>query len=310
MYESNGKKHLTRTRKNILLKMSLPELFWYWVKERYNIYCNKEIAALEPPWTLDPILQQYRFTNVFREYDRVTKWIKQNIRDPYANHPNLWFMLCIARIFNWPPMLQEISENSFWPLSFWSPKPVRNVLINRKHRGDKVFTGAYLVGTYPIAPYTERSLYIVDKVLTPLWRDHKCINNYLASIPPRKRTLHAMHTLLSSYFGIGDFLAYQIVIDLRHTPVLNQAADINTWVAFGPGSIRGLNRYFSITIRKKNRVEKCIEIFEDQYNYCTKTMPIIELSDIQNCLCEFDKYSRTLYDEGKPRNKYVIGRGY
>ena len=36
----------------------------------------------------------------------------------------------------------------------------------------------------------------------------------------------------------------------------------------------------------------------------------IELTDIQNCLCETDKYLRVNFGEGKQKNRYVPGRGY
>lgn len=41
--------------------------------ERYNIYVKKEIMKMPAPWTKNPILAKYRFTNVFRELDYVTK---------------------------------------------------------------------------------------------------------------------------------------------------------------------------------------------------------------------------------------------
>ena len=64
--------------------MNNQELFLYWVKERLQIYYSKE--SNEPkPWTKDTILQQYKFCNVHREHDTVTKWIKYNWRDKYPD---------------------------------------------------------------------------------------------------------------------------------------------------------------------------------------------------------------------------------
>jgi len=33
-------------------------------------------------------------------------------------------------------------------------------------------------------------------------------------------------------------------------------------------------------------------------------MPKIHMQDLQNCLCEFDKYERVRLGEGRPRNGY------
>ena len=55
-------------------------------RERYNIYLSR-VANDPPPWTEDPIFQKYKFCNVFREHDRVTIWLRENWREPYADHP-------------------------------------------------------------------------------------------------------------------------------------------------------------------------------------------------------------------------------
>lgn len=57
----------------------------HWIIEREKIRIKKETG--EPfPWTEDPILKAYRFCNVRREDDTVTKWIAENIRKPYEKH--------------------------------------------------------------------------------------------------------------------------------------------------------------------------------------------------------------------------------
>jgi hypothetical protein len=58
----------------------------HWARERYSIRC-KRAAGLPPPWTDDPVLAAHRFCNASREHDRVTIWIRQNIRERYVGHP-------------------------------------------------------------------------------------------------------------------------------------------------------------------------------------------------------------------------------
>ena len=105
-------------------------------------------------WTLshltdDPILRQYRFCNVYREHDRVTVWIRQNIREPYAEHPTLWFMLAVARYINWPPALQDLldaADEGAWPSSDdFTPEKMTRVLEARRARGEKTETGDYMI---------------------------------------------------------------------------------------------------------------------------------------------------------------------
>ena len=55
------------------IKDPVKRLFAF-ANERHMIYRRRE-AGESPPWTADPILCNYRFTNVYRELDRVTIWI-------------------------------------------------------------------------------------------------------------------------------------------------------------------------------------------------------------------------------------------
>jgi hypothetical protein len=79
------------------------DVLLHWVSEREIIRVRKEVHK-DPPalWTHDPILRDWRFCNVRREDDRVTVWIRKNIRERFAGHEHLWFMLCAARMINWP----------------------------------------------------------------------------------------------------------------------------------------------------------------------------------------------------------------
>ena len=76
--------------------VSSVEGFYDYINERHAIYLKRFIG--EPhPWTDDEILQTYSFCNVYRELDKVTVWIRENWKEPYADHPNLPFAMAMAR---------------------------------------------------------------------------------------------------------------------------------------------------------------------------------------------------------------------
>jgi len=52
--------------------------FLWFIQEREKIRKFKE-AGYERPWTEDPILQEYRFTNIWRQDDKVTKLIQSRL---------------------------------------------------------------------------------------------------------------------------------------------------------------------------------------------------------------------------------------
>ena len=56
------------------------EGYFNFLNERHLIYLRKSRGE-EYPWTPDPILQKYKFTNVFRENDRTTVWFRENVRE-------------------------------------------------------------------------------------------------------------------------------------------------------------------------------------------------------------------------------------
>ena len=53
--------------------------YLYFVAERELVRHRKE-SGTPGPWTDDPVLQQYRFTNVRRRDDRMTKWFIEHLR--------------------------------------------------------------------------------------------------------------------------------------------------------------------------------------------------------------------------------------
>jgi hypothetical protein len=291
---------------------------WYWMAERHKIYLRKRDGA-EPPWTKDPILQQYRFCNVFRELDTVTIWIRENIREPYADHPNLWFMLAVARTFNWPPTLQKIMDTGMWPEERWHWKQVAILLDQMMDQGEKVYTGAYMIRAEsdPKNIWYDHSKqkYITGCVLGQLWEDRRRIHQRLESL--EGKWLKTVHAFFTQYHGWGPFMSYELVTDLRHTRYLNEALDITNWANAGPGALRGLNRLMGLDPSTPMTQQDANDIMYNLLVQCHKHEELCfmldeipEMRDIEHSLCETDKYLRVKNGEGRPRAKYVRGRGW
>ena len=79
------------------------ERFFNWINERHMIYLRYKVDGDSWPWTEDKILQEYKFTNVFRELDTGTIWLRENWLEPFHDHPKLFFNICLYRQFNWWP---------------------------------------------------------------------------------------------------------------------------------------------------------------------------------------------------------------
>lgn len=293
----------------------------YWIKERYSIR-QKKAAGKPKPWTKDKILQQYRFCNVHREDDAVTVWIRQNWRQPYDHDPNLWFAMVVARLLNWPPTLHELGYTLATGRGHeggtynWNAKHFLKVLQARKKRGEQVFNSAYIVSTNGKA--MDKLEYLVQYVLSPLWEarmDAPRASHMAGGARPSVQTLHSTHleelyNWLTLFDGMGSFMAAQVIADVKYQAMWSAAPDWHTFAASGPGSRRGLNRVFGFDKDSPWGGEgkwysHLLQLKAEIDPLITKAgVPQVHAQDLQNCLCEFDKWERVRLGEGKPRNAY------
>ncbi len=283
---------------------------FYWVREREKIRWHKNNNLPmdnsddgQPYWTDDPILRAYRFCNVRREDDRVTVWVRQHIREPYADHPYLWLMLCIARQINWPDTLEDLIFNGAWPdRDIFDPREMTIVLNRRKDRGDKVYTGAYMISA-PATKGQDKQAYIAETVIGDLWKRRDTFARWDGA------TLQRTHERITRSNGWGQFMAYQAVVDMRFTALLDNAEDRLTWAAAGPGTIRGLNRLHGRKVDAALSQGQALSEMRAIYKVVQQETDVaMDFSDVPNILCETDKYLRVKNGEGKPRALYVPGR--
>ena len=67
--------------------------------ERHKIYLRR--SAGQPfPWTDDPILQKYKFNNIYRELDKTTIWIKDSAGWLVA-HDDAWSGFASSPLISW-----------------------------------------------------------------------------------------------------------------------------------------------------------------------------------------------------------------
>lgn len=286
------------------------EAFWFWINERHMIWCKRQTK--HPwPWTADPILQEYRFCNVFRELDIVTIQFKELIRDRFSDHENLWFAYCLARQINWPDTVVHIMRETGFP-KVWNPDAVYKAMRQRQEWGEKLYTGAYMLrgDIQREGQDNNKPRYTVFRVLDPVWRafDELGADPDLSCGHPLSSTIQSATEWLAGHSGWGGFLAYEVATDLRHTRYLCNAPDIMTWANAGPGAKRGLNRIFGRPLTKALSQQQALEemrwLLKISPEYLGPHMPALEMRDVEHSLCETDKYLRVKLGEGRPRSKY------
>lgn len=303
--------------------------------ERWKIHVRKDVKGLPAPWTKNPILKEFKFTNVFREDDRVTRELLSLV----TNNPAL--------------TLEEKIINSFL-LRAWN-NPETFVALGGPWSAEEIYSGTEL--KEKVRPLFRK---LAESEPDRLWwssaynqggtkhawkfanadirksgsnrelGDDK-YSDWEPDIPLRvfhigawlkrqnivekllsARNQQECFETIKSLRGFADFLAYQVFVDLTYIEEFPFSE--NEFTIAGPGCKRGLDYIF--IDRDGMTYEECIfylrrlltegypsisiklkSLFEP-YGRCVNVM------SLENCMCELSKYIRAVEGTGRPKNKY------
>lgn len=270
----------------------------YYINEREAIRCNKN-SGFSRPWTGDPILQRYKFTNVHRKHDWTTIQFKK-LYDLHAKKagPELTLLNCgINRYFGSAEFAQAVG----WQRE-WNPGLLIEVAATRLLTGKRVFTGAYIIPNRGLALPKEQ---VVCQTLSLLNERSREIVEVMKLKSSWKAGYEVMQTL--SGFGGTGFMAKEVLQDYLLTCWGNKLKDADTWTPVGPGARRGLNRLYERPLEYRQRDAAWEKEVQELRSTVAVQLPDLDLTahDIQFCLCEVDKYLRVKNGEGRPRSTYT-----
>lgn len=268
------------------------------IVERDMVRVRKERGDPRP-WTQDPILNRYRFCNVRRNDDTVTKWLLKKWYPQFVANPDYWFTAIVARLLNQPESLEAVKDY----ILPYKPQQFVETLQARARAGKKNFNAAYIVSTNGLS--MDKVEYVAYNVLNVVWEDRERMR------PKHEDTLDVYHRMLMSFDGLGSFIAAQVIGDLKYLKrsPLAKSSDWATWAASGPGSRRGLNRWRGYVPENAYKESEWRMDFEGVLEAVNEQLPRHGLEpltgqDLQNCLCEWDKYERARLGEGTPKQLY------
>lgn len=274
------------------------DTYWRFAAERQALFFRR-LRGDKAPWTTDPILQGFRFTNAYRASDRVSQYLIKKViyREDLPSTPReLFFRTVLFKLFNKVETWERI-ERSLGAVTFDACKTdrVEELLSSTMARGGRIYSAAYIMPGDPRGGAKHRfHLRLLDKM----------VEDDLPQKIADATEFRQVFELLRSYTGIGDFLAYQLATDLNYSPLINfEEADL---VIPGPGAIDGLSKCFAgWEPRQKNGGDVILRITDEQENaferlgidfqnlWGRRLQPI----DCQNLFCEVSKYSRVKHPE-------------
>jgi hypothetical protein len=202
--------------------------------------------------------------------------------------------MVLAVFVNWPPTLAEIG----YPVP-WSPAHFRAVMADRAKRFEQLYGPAYRIRADKRFPTTAE--YQSREVFNPLWRERDCLR------PLRGETLARYCARLSERHGFGSgFMTGQVIAYLKYVQPLCDAPDWITFAVSGPGSRAGLRRLVPDLGLSETAWRSAFDQLREAIARELARIGLGDLhaQDLQNCLCEFDKYERVRHEEGRPRRRF------
>ena len=250
------------------------------------------------PWTDDPILQRYKFTNAYRAADRASQFLIKNVIYQGDQAPTeILFRILTFKLFNsistW--CLLERSIGSIEWASF-DIRRYASVLAAARHRGDRIYSAAYIMPSaktsFGSSVKHENHLKLIKLVMTS-----GALDNLRTA-----GSLEGMYQHLRAYPSIGPFLAFQFAIDINYSPLTN--FEEMSFVVPGPGAYDGMKKCFtdpgdytdSDIIRWTTEQQE--SAFDERgLQFRSLWGRPLQLIDCQNLFCEISKYARVAHPE-------------
>lgn len=270
------------------------DLYWYFASERQRIF-EQRVAGQSGPWTDDPILQRYKFCNVFRAADRVSQYMIRDVcyHDEVCGDEDRLFQIVAFRTFSkietWQavraylghyPTLQDLASGAF-----------TTALEHAHEQNGTLYTGAFILCA--TNAYGQPSKYLNH---VELFR-HMFLIDQLGPKLLAARSLQEIFERLRGYPLMGNFMSYQTAIDLNYSALIN--FDENDFTVAGPGALRGMQKVFEDT-GDYTPTELIMWMVQHQHQeFERRNLPFrglfgrpLHAIDCQGLFCETDKYCR------------------
>lgn len=286
------------------------ELYWLFASRRQAAF-EKRLSGAPWPWSEDPILETYKFCNVFRAADRVSQYmIREVAYGPDAGDPaDRMFQIVAFRTFSnidtWEgvkadlgraPRLADLRSGAF-----------EYALQNVKARKGGLYTGAFILCATKAYGFDEKHRNHVGLFKHMFLDEH--LDLKLAGANSLEQVVHA----LQAFPLMGPFMAYQTAIDLNYSDLFSFSE--NDYTQAGPGALRGLKKAF-LDLGDFSPADAILWMVERQEDeFLRLGLPFnglfgrsLHAIDCQGLFCELDKYCREAVPELQSNRSRIKAR--
>lgn len=292
-----------------IISSPIYDTYWIFAAKRQNVFVQRKAGAAYP-WTIDPILQKYKFTNPYRASDRVSQYLIRNViycggTGNIYSPEDTFFRIILFKLFNrietWEHLEKTFGSLDYKTYSFDKFSSCLNDLLESKK---KIYSAAYIMPSGTSFGYLHKH----DNNLKLL---ELMMSEHIVAKIAKTKNLKELYELLLSYPSLGRFLAFQYAIDINYSELCDFSE--MDFVVAGPGARSGIAKLFSDTNGHSD--EYIIRLMAENQESEFERLGLkflylgnrkLQLIDCQNLFCETDKYTRVAFPEYKGNNRSRI----
>jgi len=269
------------------------DTYWRFATERQQVYLAR-VRRDAAPWTTDPIIASNRFTNCYRAADRVSQYLIGEVIYRGSQDPDeLLFRILLFKFFNristWELLRSAFGEPTW---AGFCLERYDGVLAEAVASGQAIYSAAYII---PPPRLGARR-----KLTNHLLLVRHMVRDRLVSRLQASASMEQAFRVLRCYPSLGDFLAYQLLIDINYSMIID--FDEMDFVVAGPGARDGLRKCFGAAARgiEADLIRYLTDTQEQHFARLGLRFPglngrRLHLIDCQNLCCEVDKYARVAH---------------
>lgn len=296
--------------------------FFKTMHTRQQIWYKRFVKEKKQPWSKDKILNEYKICNVYRELDRTSQYLINNVILDKTNQKsslNMIWKIMVFRLFNNTqffdkvtiPFVDDYNSQDFY----------EQVESFESKYGSSTNKKAYAINSW-LAKGTTQGLACAKYILPSI---HKQIGNihfhaFLGGMSKPQNLIKEM----TRCEGIGMFVSHEFYIDfcyLNKYTSLDFMFNEDDWSNVGPGASGGIR----VTLPNAKVNMETLELLRDlskevlpdnfkyirwnkessEYERCDWN---ISVHQIEFWLCEYFKYWKIKNGVGKSRDKFRLSK--
>jgi hypothetical protein len=270
------------------------DTYWNFACRQQKAFMRRALGA-PPPWTDDPIIAAHRFTNAYRASDRVSQYLVRHVIYTGEQTPEeVFFRTVLFKLFNridtWEELTRALGGVRWRDFSL----PCAERALDAMRECTAIYSAAYIMPSPAFGAERKHTNHL--RLLEHMMKDGAPAKVVGAD------SLEDVFRILRAYPSLGDFLAFQLTIDLNYGPML-EFSEMDFVVA-GPGARDGIRKCFGETggLSEADIIRFMADQAPTEFERLGLEFPDLwgrplQLIDCQNLFCEVGKYARVAHPE-------------